>query len=143
MLHVALTITCFFYCNHPAAQRRKLPKTNMRDIFSLLLLLERSHRNQAWLPASMDGQVGRGQSVNLVTYDIRFFQCANILKHPRGQCCLIWLQGGSILLCFNVPAWKNSKKNYHPSCFVTVACSLFDMKERFLMKKKEANLQQF
>lgn len=103
MLLVALTIPHFFYCSHTEAECCKWPRNNLRAILSLVLsvlLFERSHRNQAWPLAGVNGQVGRGQSVNLVTYDIVFFQCMNILNGSSGTMLPHWLQGSSILLCF-------------------------------------------
>lgn len=63
-------------------------KTNLKAVFSLLFLLllfERSHRNQAWPPASVNGEVGRGQNVNLVTCDIPFFLMLECSKHVLGD----------------------------------------------------------
>lgn len=124
MLLVALTITRFFYCNHPEAESHKWQRNNFRAIFSLvlfllLLLFEWSHRNQAWPLASVNEQVGRGQSVNLVAYDIVFFSMREYSEYirPLGRCCLIGckeVQSYCVLPQLHGKLLKN-----HPSCFVT------------------------
>lgn len=135
MLLVTLTITHFFYCNHPEAECRKWPRNNLRAIFSLVLsllhlLFESSHRNQAWPLAGVNRQVGRGQSVNLVT-DVFFFNAWIFWTRPWGRCCLIGCRKVQSYCVFIVPSWKNAKKN-HISCFVTLSCSLSDRIEHFL-----------